>query len=104
MKTINFNQIKGDFQGGLGAGVINLFQCVPFGLIAFAPLGADYANFGIMSSIIASVLAGFFASLFGGSPGQITGPGAAISLVFSYIIVYLMSSNLLDTHEVNYLP
>lgn len=104
MKSINFNQIKGDFQGGLGAGVINLFQCVPFGLIAFAPLGGDYANFGIMSSIIASIFAGFFASLFGGSPGQITGPGAAISLVFSYIIVFLMHSGLFDRQGAEYLP
>ena len=63
MRKIDLGHFKGDLQGGFVAGVLNLFQCIPYGLIAFAPLGDSYANFGIISCIIASVVAGFFASI-----------------------------------------
>ncbi len=103
MNKINLRQFKGDFQGGFGAGIFNLFQCVPFGLIAFAPLGPEYANAGIMACIIGTTMAGFFASLFGGSPAQITSPGVAVCLVFSYIIAHIMSLNLFDPTSANYI-
>lgn len=102
MNKINLTQIKGDLQGGFGGGILNLLQCIPLGMIAFAPLGDDYRNAGIIACIIGSVLAGFFSSIFGGSPGQITAPSPAISVVFSAIIIQIMNSHFFSQFSGDY--
>lgn len=104
MNMSKLRQFKGDFQGGFSSSILSIFQCVPYGLIAFAPLGAEFENAGIMACIIGSVLAGFFAALFGGSPAQITGPGAAVCLAFSYIIIYLKELHPFDPKLIDNIP
>lgn len=101
---MNLSQLKGDLQGGMTSSILNIFQCIPYGLIAFAPLGSEYENSGIIACIIGAILAGFFASLFGGSPAQITSPGATECLIFSYIFIYLKDLNLFNSTSIQYLP
>jgi MFS superfamily sulfate permease-like transporter len=100
----NFSQIKGDFQGGIGAGILNFFQSIPLGLIAFHALGREYQNFGIMACIIGSVFAGFIGSLLGGSFGQIITPVPAICVVFSSVIVHLMEYQFFSPTSAEYIP
>lgn len=103
MKKLNFSNLKGDFLGGFSSGLVTLLECIPYGLIAFAPLGAEYTNLGIIAAIYGAIFAGFFASLFGGTPALVTVPAPATCLMFSYIILGLMDTQLLDPSVPGYI-
>lgn len=70
---------------GVGA-LATLPQAVAYGLIAIAPLGADWAVFGIMASIGTSILYGLVTGLWGPNRFLVSGPGAVTALVFASAI------------------
>ncbi len=85
-----FSNLRGDFFGGVTTSVIALPLSIAFGVAAFAPLGPEYVAQGALAGLYASIIAGAFASLFGGTPSQISGPTAPMSVIVTSVIVNLM--------------
>ncbi len=85
-----FSNLRGDFFGGLTTSVISLPLALGFGIAAFAPLGPEYLALGALAGLYAAIIASILASLFGGTPSQITGPTAPMSVFITAIIVSLM--------------
>lgn len=71
----------------LGASVVGalatLPQAVAYGLIAVSPLGADWAVFGITSSVGAAMLFGFGFAVLGSNVYLVSGPSAITALVMA---------------------
>lgn len=71
------SNLKGDFFGGLTAAIVALPLALAFAIASGVP-----PQYGLYTAIVA----GFLASLFGGSPVQITGPTGAMTVVLIGIV------------------
>lgn len=76
MKTI-FKHFKGDLFGGLTAGVVALPLALAFGV---------QSGMGAIAGLYGAMFIGFFASLFGGTNTQISGPTAPMTAVSMTVI------------------
>ena len=72
-----FSNIKGDFFGGITAGIVALPLALAFG---------QQTELGAAAGLFGAIFIGFFASLFGGTGSQISGPTAPMTAV-SYLII-----------------
>lgn len=63
-----------------------------YGMIAFAPLGPEFAGQGVLAGLYASVFAGFTATVLGGSTCMITGPRAPTVLIFASILTQVTAT------------
>lgn len=79
---------RGDIFGGLTAGVVALPLCLAFGVAS--GLGAAAGPYG-------GIILGIVASLVGGTPVQVSGPTAPMTLVSAGVV----AANTLPTGEVN---
>jgi SulP family sulfate permease len=87
---VPFKTIHHELSGALAAAIASLPGAFAFGMLAFSPLGADYLAAGIMASIIACIMVGFWAALLGGTPTLISGSKAPTALVVAALISELM--------------
>lgn len=76
MKNL-FSHIKGDFFGGITAGIVALPLALAFG---------QQTELGAAAGLFGAIFIGFFASLFGGTGSQISGPTAPMTAV-SYLVI-----------------
>ena len=97
MKIQMFSNIKGDIFGGLSSSIIALPLALAFGIVAFAPLGPDFASQGALACLYGAILTSFFASLFGGTPTQITGPTGPMSVMIAAMITAQIQARSLQT-------
>lgn len=74
---IDFRHLRGDLFGGVTAGIVALPLALAFG--AQTELGAIAGLYG-------AIAVGLFAALFGGTPVQISGPTAPMTVVSAVII------------------
>lgn len=74
--------LRGDFFGGLSAAVVAL----PLGLAFGVASGA-----GPIAGVYSAILVGLFASVFGGTPSQISGPTGPLTVVMTGIIATQMA-------------
>ncbi|MBU1125526.1 MAG: hypothetical protein KKC84_05840, partial [Candidatus Omnitrophica bacterium] len=77
IKSLTTN-IKGDIVGGVTAAVVALPVAVAFGIVS---------GLGIQAGIYGAIIVGFFASLFGGTPAQISGPTAPMTVIVTSIFL-----------------
>lgn len=70
--------IKGNFFGGLTAAIIALPLALAFGVAS---------GFGALAGLYGAIILGFFASLFGGTATQISGPTGPMTVVFASAVV-----------------
>ncbi len=89
MKNI-FSNIRGDIFGGITAGIVALPLALAFGVQS--GLGPDAGLYG-------AIFIGFFASLFGGTNTQISGPTAPMTAVSMVIIAGIIASNNGDVEQ-----
>lgn len=75
---IHFNNLKGDFTGGLSAAVVALPLAIAFGVLSGA---------GPLAGVVAAVLVGFFAALFGSTASQISGPTGPMTVLITAIFM-----------------
>lgn len=85
----------GDLTGGTAAAVIALPGNVAAGVIAFAPLGPDYAGLGILAGMFSSIVAAPLAALVG-APGMISAPKATTSMAFAGLMTTLLATGRFD--------
>ncbi len=89
MKSFLFHVQKGDLAGGLSAAIITLPMSIAYGIAAFAALGPDFRPHAALIGINAAVIGGLFAALFGGTPTQISGPKAPLTLIMTMAVASL---------------
>ncbi|MEW6282058.1 MAG: SLC26A/SulP transporter family protein [Candidatus Eremiobacterota bacterium] len=84
---------KGEFFGGLTAAIIALPLAIAFGVLSFAPLGAEYTSAGALAGLYGAIFTGIFSALFGGTPGQVTGPTGPMTVVLTGVVAELMKAH-----------
>ncbi len=79
-----FSHLKGDLFGGLTAGVVALPLALAFGV---------QSGLGAIAGLYGAIFIGFFASLFGGTNTQISGPTAPMTAVSMVVIAGILQLN-----------
>ncbi|MEX0963884.1 MAG: SulP family inorganic anion transporter [Pseudohongiellaceae bacterium] len=83
MLGIHTKNLKGDLFGGITAGVIALPLALAFG---------EASGAGPIAGLYGAIIVGFFASLFGGTDSQISGPTGPMVVVFAGVYASLNGS------------
>ncbi|MBO7602146.1 MAG: SulP family inorganic anion transporter [Bacteroidaceae bacterium] len=79
--------MKGDIFGGITAGIVALPLALAFGIQAFGSVDDPSASsIGALAGLIGATLLGFFASLFGGTHSQISGPTGPMTVITATLI------------------
>jgi len=86
----------GDLSGGFASAVVSITGNVAAGVIAFAPLGPEYAGQGIVAGMLSSIVAGLLCAVSGGAPGMISGPKATTSMAFAALLGSLLATGRFD--------
>ena len=81
---LHFNNLRGDFFGGVTAAIVALPLALAFGVTSGA---------GPIAGLYGAICTGFFAALFGGTPSQITGPTGPMTVVIASIFTTLVARN-----------
>ncbi len=76
--TSFFGNVRGDFMGGLTAGIVALPLALAFG---------SQTELGAIGGLYGAIAIAIIAALFGGTPTQISGPTAPMTVVTGLIIV-----------------
>ncbi len=79
-----FSNIKGDLFGGITAGIVALPLALAFGVSS---------GLGPSAGLYGAILIAFFASLFGGTSTQISGPTAPMTAVSMVVIASIIAAN-----------
>lgn len=74
MRYFDFRHVKGDFFGGITAGIVALPLALAFG---------EASGAGPIAGIWGAIFVGFFAALLGGTQTQISGPTGPMIVVFA---------------------
>jgi len=90
------SRVTGDLSGGFASAVKAVTGNVTAGMIAFAPLGLEYVETGIVAGMLSSIVGCLLASLSGSAPGMITGPKFTTSVVFAALLSQLMATGQFD--------
>ena len=94
MAFISTQNIKGDIFGGITAGIVALPLALAFGIQAFG--GIDHpaaSSMGALAGLVGAALLGFFASLFGGTHSQISGPTGPMTVITAALISGVWASS-----------
>nr|VFJ57270.1 MAG: sulfate permease, SulP family [Candidatus Kentron sp. FW]VFJ60497.1 MAG: sulfate permease, SulP family [Candidatus Kentron sp. FW] len=79
---LHFNNLRGDIYGGLTAAVVALPLALAFGVSSGA---------GPIAGLYGAIFVGFFASIFGGTPAQISGPTGPMTVVMAAVFTQYTS-------------
>ena len=80
MKFLDFSNLRGDMFGGITAGIVALPLALAFG---------EASGAGPIAGIWGAIFVGFFASLFGGTGSNVSGPTGPMVVVFAGIFASL---------------
>lgn len=80
----NFKFTKGDFFGGLTAGIVALPLALAFGV---------QSGLGAAAGLYGAIFLGFFAAIFGGTPSQISGPTGPMTVVSAATIAIFVAQS-----------
>ncbi|MEM6722425.1 MAG: SulP family inorganic anion transporter [Bacteroidota bacterium] len=76
-KILDFSNLKGDFTGGLVAGVVALPLALAFGV---------QSGMGATAGLYGAIMVGIFAALFGGTQTQASGPTGPMTVVSAAMV------------------
>ena len=84
---LSTKNLKGDIFGGVTAGIVALPLALAFGIQAFSGINdPDAASLGAYAGLVGATLLGFFASLFGGTHSQISGPTGPMTVITATLV------------------
>ncbi len=83
--------MRDEVLGGLAGAVASLALALSLGLLAFAPLGHQYAYVGVLAGFASAVYGQLVAALVGGSTHPGSGPRASASLVLAGVVAVLIA-------------
>src|SRR3984893_2429985 len=75
--AVSWNLVRGDFFGGVAAGVVALPLALAFGAAS---------GLGPVAGLYGAIATGIVAAIFGGTPVQITGPTGPMTLVVAGVV------------------
>ncbi len=85
-KKFAFDNLLGDVLGGTASMLVAIPSAIAFGLIIFAPLGAEFSGRAAVGGILGTITMGLFAALFGGTKKLISAPCAPAAAVLSVFV------------------
>ncbi len=88
--TYNAQSLKNDVFGGLTAAVVALPLALAFGVASGA---------GAIAGLYGAIAVGFFASVFGGTPAQVSGPTGPMTVVMGALVA-MYSQSLTDAFTI----
>lgn len=74
---MRFNTLRGDLFGGITAAIVALPLALAFGVAS---------GLGPIAGLYGAIAVGFFATVFGGTPAQISGPTGPMTIVMAAIV------------------
>ena len=80
--------------GGVTAAVLSVPTCVGFGILALAPLGAEFIQYGVLAGLYAAVCGGIISALMGGRDNTVIYSPRGI---VTFLISALVAQNLTGT-------
>jgi SulP family sulfate permease len=83
LSVIRLDSLRGDIFGGLTAAVVALPLALAFGVASGA---------GPIAGLYGAIAVGFFASLFGGTPAQVSGPTGPMTVVMAAVVAMYADS------------
>ena len=83
-QLFNFKHLKGDFTGGLVAGVVALPLALAFGV---------QSGMGATAGLYGAIAIGIFAALFGGTETQASGPTGPMTVVSAALVAAAIQMN-----------
>lgn len=83
-KIYDIKNLKGDFTGGLVAGVVALPLALAFGV---------QSGMGATAGLYGAIAVGIFAALFGGTPTQASGPTGPMTVVAAALVAIAIQRN-----------
>ena len=87
MAFIKTDNLKGDLFGGITAGIVALPLALAFGIQAFGGIDDPSASsMGALAGLVGATFLGFFASLFGGTHSQISGPTGPMTVITASLL------------------
>lgn len=90
MKIFDKTNLRGDIFGGITAGIVALPLALAFGIQAFGVISVEEVGnigaIGALAGLTGAMMLGFFASLFGGTPSQISGPTGPMTVISATLI------------------
>lgn len=84
INRIHFRNLRGDIFGGVTNAVVSLPIALAFG---------SASGLGPVAGLYGSICVGFFASLFGGTPTQISEPTGPTTVVMTALVATMMAAN-----------
>ena len=85
--------LKGDILGGITAGIVALPLALAFGIQAFGGINDPSAPaIGALAGLVGATMLGFFASLFGGTHSQISGPTGPMTVITASLVSGIWAS------------
>ncbi|MFA5803473.1 MAG: SLC26A/SulP transporter family protein [Melioribacteraceae bacterium] len=85
-KNVSLDNLLGDVLGGTAAMLVAIPSAIAFGLIIFAPLGAEFSGRAAIGGILGTITMALFAALFGGTKKLISAPCAPAAAVLSVFV------------------
>ena len=79
----DFSNLRGDLFGGITAGIVALPLALAFGV---------QSGMGAIAGLYGAIAVGLFASFFGGTPSQVSGPTGPMTVVSSLIVFTAIES------------
>ncbi len=79
---LHFNNLRGDIYGGLTAAVVALPLAMAMGVAS---------GVGAIAGLYGAIILGFFASILGGTPSQVSGPTGPMTVVMAAIFLQFTS-------------
>ena len=86
--------LRNDAFGGLTAAVTALPLAIAFGVLALSPLGPEFASTGALAGLYGAIFVGIFASLFGGTPCQVSGPTGPMTTILTGFVASKVAQGL----------
>lgn len=83
--------LAGDIAGGIVTATTNLALAVALGLLAFAPLGVQYAGIGVAAGFASAIYGHVVAGMLGGAAHPGSGPRASTSVILAGLVALLAS-------------
>ena len=96
MKIFDKSNLKGDIFGGITAGIVALPLALAFGIQAFGVIddpNVGAGAIGALAGLTGAIMIGIFASLFGGTPSQISGPTGPMTVISATLISGVWASS-----------
>ena len=90
-RSVSRGWVRGDATGGFAAATANLALALALGLLAFAPLGPQYAGIGVLAGFASAIYGHVIAGLLGGAAHPGSGPRASTSLILGGLVAILVA-------------